>query len=161
MSRLLLVSNRLPVTLAMGPDGVRVERSAGGLATGMREPHERSGGLWFGWPGPLEIDSDDARCALAARFNQLGIVPVYLSALEIRRFYQGFANDVLWPLFHYLTGQIPLRVEGWEEYCAANQRFADTVVEHYRPGDLIWVHDYQLMLVPALLRKRLQRARSG
>jgi trehalose 6-phosphate synthase/phosphatase len=147
--------------LAMSPDGVRVERSAGGLATGMREPHERSKGLWFGWPGPLEIDSAEIRAGLAPRFAELGIVPVYLSDAEIRRFYQGFANDVLWPLFHYLTGQVSLRVEGFDEYCAANQRFADTVVEHYRPGDIIWVHDYQLMLVPSLIRKRLPRARIG
>jgi trehalose 6-phosphate synthase/phosphatase len=161
MERLLLVSNRLPVTLAMSPEGVRVERSAGGLATGMREPHERSKGLWFGWPGPLEIDTEEVRRSLAPRFTELGIVPVYLSDAEIRRFYQGFANDVLWPLFHYLTGQVSLRVEGWDEYCAANQRFADIVVEHYRPGDLIWVHDYQLMLVPALIRKRLPHARIG
>ena len=98
----------------MSPDGVRVERSAGGLATGMREPHERSKGLWFGWPGPLEIDSAEIRAGLAPRFAELGIVPVYLSDAEIRRFYQGFANDVLWPLFHYLTGQVSLRVEGFE-----------------------------------------------
>jgi trehalose 6-phosphate synthase/phosphatase len=100
MSRLLLISNRLPVTLVVTAEGVRVERSAGGLATGLRQPHEQSKGLWIGWPGSLEIDTEEVRAVLATRFNELGIVPVYLTPQEIRRYYQGFANGVLWPLFH-------------------------------------------------------------
>jgi trehalose 6-phosphate synthase/phosphatase len=161
MSRLILVSNRLPVTLASGPGGVRVERSVGGLATGLRDAHERNGGLWIGWPGPFAPDTDAVRAQLEPRFEELRIAPVYLSAREVRRYYEGFANGVLWPLFHYLTGRVPLRVEGWADYLAANERFARAVVEHHEPGDLIWVHDYQLMLVPALIRRELPQARIG
>src|SRR5262245_63980969 len=107
MNRLLLVSNRLPVTLTVGPRGVQVERSVGGLATGLRESHERSGGLWIGWPGPMEFESEAVRARVESRFATLGIVPVYLSTREVRRYYEGFANSVLWPLFHYMTGALP------------------------------------------------------
>ena len=161
MNRLVLVSNRLPLTLATYPDGVHIERSAGGLATGLSGPHERSGGIWIGWPGPLDVDTEAVRDSLEPRFTEMGIVPLYLSPSEIQRYYQVFANGIIWPLFHYLTGQVPLRVEGWAEYFAVNQRFADTVVQHSRPDDLIWVHDYQLLLVPALIRRQRPDARIG
>ena len=160
--RLILVSNRLPVTVSPGgPDGLRVEPSTGGLATGLREPHRRLGGPWVGWPGPYADPGEPGRAAVAARLAELGTVPVHMSPREVSRFYEGFANGVLWPAFHYLIGRVPLRVEGWEEYRAVNERFADTVVDLYRVGDSIWVHDYQLLLLPALLRQRLPRARIG
>ena len=160
MSRLILVSNRLPVTLAYGPKGLRVERSVGGVATGLRLQHEQSGGLWIGWPGPIEADPA-TRGELESRLAELGIVPVHLTEREVRRYYEGYANGVLWPLFHYLTGLVPVRARGWEDYVAANRHFARTVIEQYRPGDLIWVHDYQLMLVPGMIRRELPDARIG
>jgi trehalose 6-phosphate synthase/phosphatase len=161
MNRLILVSNRLPVTLDSGPDGAHVKRSVGGLATGLREPHERTAGLWIGWPGPLDPDTDEIRNQLKPRFQALGIVPVYLSAREVRRYYEEFANGLLWPLFHYLTGKVPLRTEGWSDYVSVNERFARAVAESYQPGDFIWVHDYQLLLVPAMIRRHLPDAHIG
>jgi trehalose 6-phosphate synthase/phosphatase len=86
---------------------------------------------------------------------------VWLSQAEVTRFYESVSNGVIWPLFHYLIDQIPLHVEHWQVYEAVNARFADAVVAHYRPGDRIWVHDYQLMLLPRLLRTRLPNARIG
>lgn len=161
MSRLILVSNRLPVTVTRPNGELCVERSVGGLATALSRPHERTGGLWIGWPGACD-DLDTAEFAqLESRLAEIGTVPVRLTAREVSRYYGTFSNGVLWPLFHYLTGVPPLRVEGWEEYRAANARFADTVAAHYRPGDVVWVHDYQLMLVPQLLRERLPEARIG
>jgi trehalose 6-phosphate synthase/phosphatase len=151
MSRIILVSNRLPVTVARDDHGVRVERSVGGLATALREPHERSGGVWIGWPGPTD----------GMPAQEMGAVPVHLTAREVERFYESFANGVIWPLFHYLTGNLPLRVEGWDEYKSVNARFAEVVCEQYRPGDRIWVHDYQLMLVPEYVRERVPDARIG
>jgi len=161
VSRLILVSNRLPVTVHNVSGVLRIEKSVGGLATGLREPHERSGGLWVGWPGPTDTFSDALRGQLHERLAEIGTVPVHLSRSDIAQFYETFSNGVLWPLFHYNPGQIPLRVEGWESYCSVNRRFADRVAELYRPGDTIWVHDYQLMLVPALLRQRIPDARIG
>ncbi len=86
---------------------------------------------------------------------------VPLSAEQVTRYYEGYSNGVLWPLFHYLLDQIPLHVSDWDAYVEANERFADVVAAQYRPGDLIWVHDYQLLLVPGLLRRRLPDARIG
>ncbi|HLK10017.1 MAG TPA: bifunctional alpha,alpha-trehalose-phosphate synthase (UDP-forming)/trehalose-phosphatase [Candidatus Binatia bacterium] len=161
MSRLLLVANRLPVTVAPGgAQGPLVRRSTGGVATGLRSLHERSGGLWIGWPGRADVEPP-ARAALERRLAELRTVPVWLDPGEARRFYEGFANGVLWPLFHYLLDPMPLHVQGWDAYERVNARFADAVAAHHRPGDLVWVHDYQLMLVPRLVRERLPQARIG
>ncbi len=161
MSRLLLVSNRLPVTVKADKDGVSVVRSAGGLATGLRGPHERSGGVWIGWPGEVSRLTPAQRASVDAQLADLRCVPLHLSASEVSRFYEGYSNRVLWPLCHYLIERIPRQDRDWEVYRKVNERFADLVVRHYQPGDTIWVHDYQLMLVPAFLRARLPQARIG
>ena len=84
-----------------------------------------------------------------------------LSAAEVQRYYDGFSNGVLWPLLHYQLDRLPLTAEGWETYERVNRRFADAIVDQYRPGDLIWIHDYQLALVPGLVRRRLPDAAIG
>jgi len=160
-SRLLIVSNRLPVTVTVDGAEVRVAPSAGGLATGLRGPHERTRGLWIGWPGDLEDLSEEQHAAVTAQLTELRTVPVELSREEVKAYYEGFSNGVLWPLFHYLLDLIPLGASEWNAYRAANERFAEAVVREYRPGDLVWVQDYQLLLVPALLRKKIPRARIG
>ena len=157
--RLLIVSNRLPVTIVPTDAGHEVHRSAGGLATGLHGPHQRSGGLWIGWPGAAWSGLDGA--SVREELRRLHMVPVELSAEEERVFYGDISNAVLWPLCHDRLDQLPLRVEGWDVYEEVNRRFADVVVQHYRPGDVIWVHDYQLMLVPEALRRRLPGARIG
>jgi trehalose 6-phosphate synthase/phosphatase len=160
MSRLVIVSNRLPVTVTRADGALAVERSPGGLATGLSCPHQRSGGLWVGWPGVADLDASE-RDELAPRLAELRNVPVWLDAEEVRRYYDGFSNGVLWPLFHYLVDQMPLQVKDWDAYEKVNERFADVVAAHYRPGDLVWIHDFQLMLVPRLLRARVPEARIG
>ncbi len=159
--RVLLVSNRLPVTVKVDKQKVTVARSSGGLATGLSGPHRRSGGLWIGWPGETSRLDEAQREQLDADLTALNTVPLYLSASEVNRFYESFSNGVLWPLFHYLVDRIPLHPRDWNTYEQVNQRFADLVAERYRPGDLIWVHDYQLCLVPGMLRQRLPEARIG
>jgi trehalose 6-phosphate synthase/phosphatase len=161
MSRLLLVSNRLPVTVKAEKDAVSVVRSAGGLATGLSRPHERSGGVWIGWPGDVSRLSGAQRSKVEGQLTALRCVPLYLSASEVSRYYEGYSNRVLWPLCHYLLDRMPRHHKDWEVYAKVNERFADLVARHYQPGDTIWVHDYQLMLVPGLLRERLPQARIG
>jgi trehalose 6-phosphate synthase/phosphatase len=161
MSRLLLVSNRLPVTVKAEKDQVSVVRSAGGLATGLSRPHERSGGVWIGWPGDVSKLTGAQRTQVESQLSALRCVPLYLSASEVSRFYEGYSNRVLWPLCHYLLDRMPRQHRDWEVYAKVNERFADLVVRHYKPGDTIWVQDYQLMLVPGLLRERLPEARIG
>ena len=161
MQRVLIVANRLPITVKATDGGVDVQRSAGGLATGLLRPHEQSGGLWIGWSGAPEELTADQHTELDQQLAAMRLVSVPLTADQVTRYYENFSNGVLWPLFHYLLDQVPLHVRDWDAYAEVNERFADVVAEHYRPGDLIWVHDYQLLLLPDLLRKRLPDARIG
>jgi trehalose 6-phosphate synthase/phosphatase len=161
MSRLLIVANRLPVTVRSTPDGVEVERSSGGLATGMSRPHEQSGGLWIGWSGTTDEMTAGQQAELEGQLAAMRLVAVPLTSDQVTRYYEGYSNGVLWPLFHYLLDQVPLQSGDWDAYVQANQVFADVVAEQYTPGDMVWVHDYQLLLVPGLLRRRLPDARIG
>ncbi|XXY48977.1 bifunctional alpha,alpha-trehalose-phosphate synthase (UDP-forming)/trehalose-phosphatase [Sorangium sp. So ce269] len=162
MARLLIVSNRLPISVRVDRGALSLTRSSGGLAAAMRGPHERMCALWIGWPGSVAGLSPEQRQDADAALAGIRAVPVHLGAAEQSRFYDGFSNGVLWPLFHYLLDKVNLDAElDWEAYQRVNERFADAVAEQYTPGDAIWVHDYQLMLLPALLRKRLPGARIG
>jgi trehalose 6-phosphate synthase/phosphatase len=161
MSRILIVSNRLPVTAKLEDGRVTVEPSPGGLATGLRGVHDRTEGLWIGWPGELPRLSAKRRRCLEEKLSELRVAPVYLTDREVKGFYEDIANGVLWPLFSYILAELPLDVKHWDIYRAVNEKIADAVVEHHRPGDLIWVHDYHLMLVPQMLRRRLPDARIG
>lgn len=159
--RLLIVSNRLPVTISMQGGEPVVTPSVGGLATGLRTAHERSGGLWIGWPGVRETPDEVARRKLARALEAMRLVPVPLSAKEVATYYEHVSNGVLWPICHDRLDQLPIRVEGWDVYERVNARFADAVAAHYQTGDLVWVHDYQLLRVPALVRERIPGARIG
>jgi len=161
MPRVLIVANRLPVTVKATDGGVEVQRSSGGLATGLLRPHEQSGGLWIGWSGATEELGPGQQAELDRQLADMRLVTVPLTSEQVTRYYEGFSNGVLWPLFHYLLDQVPLHVRDWEPYAEANERFADIVAQHYQPGDLIWVHDYHLLLLPGLLRQRLPDARIG
>ncbi|WP_437589036.1 bifunctional alpha,alpha-trehalose-phosphate synthase (UDP-forming)/trehalose-phosphatase [Sorangium sp. So ce1000] len=162
MARLLIVSNRLPISVRVERGALCLTRSSGGLATAMRGPHERMNALWIGWPGSVASLSPEQRDDADAALAGIRAVPVHLGAAEQHRFYDGFSNGVLWPLFHYLLDKVNLDAElDWEAYQRVNERFADVVAAQYAPGDAIWVHDYQLMLLPALLRRRLPGARIG
>jgi trehalose 6-phosphate synthase/phosphatase len=161
MSRLLIVANRLPVTVRTTPDGVDVERSTGGLATGLARPHEQSGGLWIGWSGAGEDLTADQQAQLDRQLAAQRLVAVPLTRGQVTRYYEGYSNGVLWPLFHYLLDQVPLQASDWDAYVEANELFAEVVAAQYRPGDLVWVHDYQLLLLPGLLRRRIPEARIG
>jgi trehalose 6-phosphate synthase/phosphatase len=133
--------------------------SAGGLATGLSGPHKRSGGLWIGWPGDVGKLDETKRRELDAHLTELRCAPVYLGTEEVTRFYDGFSNGVLWPLFHYLGLPQEDRLattrnfeSQFDAYKRANQMFADVVYEHYQEGDVIWCHDYHLMFLPKCLK---------
>jgi trehalose 6-phosphate synthase/phosphatase len=162
MGRVLIVSNRLPVTVGRDDDGaLRVSRSSGGLATGLAGVHARTGGLWIGWPGITGELSPEDQALLAQRYADMSVVPVPLNADEVEQYYEHFCNGILWPALHYLIGQLPLEIPDFGLYERVNRRFAAAAVASYQPGDTIWVHDYQLMLVPEMIRERLPDARIG
>jgi trehalose 6-phosphate synthase/phosphatase len=160
-ARLLIVSNRLPVTVKVEDGHPIVSRSVGGLTTGLQAPHDRSGGLWIGWPGDIEGITPEMRADVDRQLAAERAVPICLTEREVKLFYEQISNEVLWPICHDRIDRLPLHVEGWDVYEAVNARFADAVAEHYRPGDVVWVHDYQLLRVPALIRERIPDARIG
>jgi trehalose 6-phosphate synthase/phosphatase len=161
MARVLIVANRLPVTVRVADGAVEVQKSSGGLATGLLRPHEQSGGLWIGWSGATEELTPEQQAQLDQQLDAMRLVGIPLTGEQVTRYYEGFSNGVLWPLFHYLVDQLPLHVRDWEPYVEVNELFAEHVAQHYQPGDLVWVHDYQLLLLPELLRKRFPDARIG
>jgi trehalose 6-phosphate synthase/phosphatase len=161
LQRTIIVSNRLPVTVQLQDGQVSMQPSSGGLATGLAQPHEQYGGLWIGWPGQLDTLPDAERETCERWLCEHRFVPIPLSAEEVERYYEGYSNGVLWPLFHYLPGQIPREIENFDCYEAVNERFAEEIARLHRPGDRIWIHDYHLLRVPALVRRRVPDARIG
>jgi trehalose 6-phosphate synthase/phosphatase len=161
MARVILVSNRLPVVLRAEKSRLIASPGAGGLASGLKHTHEESDSLWVGWAGEIGRFSASVRAEAARHLADRRFVPVELTRAEVARYYDGFSNAVLWPLFHYLLDRIPADKHGWDAYRTVNERFADVVASNVQPGDLVWVHDYQLLLLPALLRRRLPGTKIG
>ena len=162
MSNLILASNRLPVTIHAEEGDARLESSPGGLATGLSTLRSDPRTTWLGWPGlPLSSLAEPRRSEIAMRLRDERLVPVELHEAEVALYYDGVSNGMLWPLLHSLLGDLPLRTTGWDEYTAVNERFAERIAAVHRRGDVVWVHDYHLMLLPAALRRRLPEARIG
>ena len=123
--------------------------------TGLRPLHESSGGLWVGYPGA------DPTAEVRRELEDRNLVPVDVDPDDYRGYYEGYSNDAIWPLFHYFTEFGSYVPEEFEAYRRVNQRFADVVCDLVEPGDAVWVHDYQLMLVPRMLRDRGLDVRIG
>ncbi|KAJ3342798.1 Trehalose-6-P synthase/phosphatase complex synthase subunit [Gonapodya sp. JEL0774] len=158
--RLLVVSNRLPVTITSTPEGSwKYKMSSGGLVSALegvrsKSPQLRDQMLWIGWPGADFSPAEQAivRGALMVEYNCL---PIFIPDAIADLHYNGFSNSILWPLFHYYPGEIHFNQDYWDAYTQANQQFADSIADILQDGDLVWVHDYHLMLLPEMLRKRI------
>jgi trehalose 6-phosphate synthase/phosphatase len=146
---LTIVSNRLPYTVERVRQGLERHPSAGGLVSALDPVLQLRGGTWVGWPG-VELRPGET---IEQPGDPYSVVPVELTAAEVRSFYSGFSNASLWPLFHSLSSRTRFARSEWDAYQEANERFARAAAEHAGRGELVWVHDYQLMLVPALLRR--------
>jgi trehalose 6-phosphate synthase/phosphatase len=158
--RVVIVSNRLPFSMSERDGRPTLQRSSGGLAAALRRIHERSATLWIGSLGAPALTDATAR-AMEERLDAAGAANVRLSDAEFAGFYRQFANGILWPTLHGMACPSATDHSGWEMYCTVNERFANAVASRWRNGDTIWIHDYQLMLLPALLRDRLPNARIG
>ena len=154
---LINVSNRLPVTV--GDD--KITKSSGGLVAALEglsaEKYEIQ---WIGWPGGV-TDLERQEGVERRMVAEYGCIPVFLSAEEEEAFYEGFSNSSIWPLLHYMPDYLRYEPDWWEEYRKVNQRFADKVLGIAKKGDMVWVHDYQLLLLPAMLRKASSGLRIG
>lgn len=150
--RLILVSNRLPVVMSQSEAGWDARIAAGGLATGLSGPHRESGGRWIGWPGVVSADGELSKDVhgLLADCDMLGIG---LTEAEHEAYYTRISNRSLWPLFHYFPERMRFDAADWEVYREVNRRFADAVLQELQPGDFVFVQDFHLMLLPAMLRE--------
>jgi trehalose 6-phosphate synthase/phosphatase len=160
-ARLLIVSNRLPVTARRTDDGMTLARSVGGLASALRGPHASSESWWIGWVGDAKGLDAKERSEIREQLRTMRAAHVSVDPADARVFYGKLSNGILWPLFHDRLDRLPLDLGGWDVYERVNERFADAVAELWRPGDLVWIHDYHLMRLPALLRARIPQARIG
>ena len=161
-NRLIVVSNRLPHTLKRTGSGWKTEKSSGGLATALGPLLKRTSGLWVGWPGDNSGIVDEKRREVLSNWaEQERYVSVDLPPAVARGFYEGFSNQTLWPLFHHFPYVLRFDPGEWKDYVEANERFCEVVLKHLRPGDMVWIHDYQLMLLPKLLREAAPDTRIG
>ena len=153
---LVILANRLPVDRVQLPDGTDGwRRSPGGLVTALEPVMRANDGAWVGWPGAAD---DDLEPFVE---DGLQLVPVHMSAQEVEEFYEGFSNGTLWPLYHDLVAKPEFHREWWDAYVTVNQRFADRAAEVAAEGATVWVQDYQLQLVPQMLRDQRPDLRIG
>ncbi|SMC32598.1 bifunctional alpha,alpha-trehalose-phosphate synthase (UDP-forming)/trehalose-phosphatase [Moheibacter sediminis] len=154
-NKTIIVSNRLPLNVSVEQGDVKVFPSVGGLATGMKSIHQNSESLWIGWAG---VASDEIDEITAEKIKKLSIkekcVPVPLTHQELEEYYFGFSNRVLWPLFHYFMEYADYDETHWEAYKKVNEKFAEIILENLNEGDKIWVHDYQLLLLPQMIKDK-------
>ena len=152
--RLVVVSNRLPLVLTRGPDGSwRARQGQGGLVTALAPVLRDRGGLWIGWPGATEDSALATVRSMPADETGYTIEPVALTDEELDRYYRGFSNEILWPLFHDMPGRCNFDPGYWPTYQQVNRKFAETVARCTTEHNYVWVQDYHLMLVADELRR--------
>lgn len=163
MSKIIIVSNRLPIAIKKKDGAFEYEKSIGGLATGLKSVHENADTLWIGWLGfpDEQLNEEEMECVKKELFDTYRCIPVFLSEEEIDLFYYGFCNKTIWPLFHYFLDKTEYNFTTWEAYKKVNQKFSDVVKDIACDGDIIWIHDYQLMLLPKILKEQYPNARIG
>jgi trehalose 6-phosphate synthase/phosphatase len=161
MSKLFIVSNRLPVTISRRNGTLKIQSSVGGLATGLDSFHQSYNSLWIGWPGYVSTRKDRDEKKIRQSLREKNCYPVFLSKYDVENYYHGFCNKTIWPLFHYFTERAVYDNHYWEAYQRVNQQFFEAVSKYASHGDKIWIHDYQLMLLPSLLRKKIPDAVIG
>lgn len=156
MSKLIIVSNRLPLQISINDEKLNVSPSVGGLATGVKSVHKGyKNSKWVGWSGltneeiPQKLEKEVLKAV-----DKEDCVTVPLSEEDMELYYFGFSNKTIWPLFHYFTQFTEFRQEHWAAYKAVNQKFADVIIDLIESGDKVWVHDYQLLLLPQMIKDK-------
>ena len=150
MGKTIIISNRLPVKIVQDNNELVYKASEGGLATGLNSVFKQGNNLWVGWPG-LAIEKSQEEEVHSNLIKQ-HMKPVFLSSEEIEDFYEGFSNETLWPNFHYFNQYTVYKEELWLAYQRVNQKFAESLSEELEDDDTVWIHDYQLLLLPQLIR---------
>jgi trehalose 6-phosphate synthase/phosphatase len=166
--RLVVVSNRLPFTVSFQEGALQYKPSAGGLTTGLwsyldgkaQAGVERPEHLWMGWPG-ASVPPEHEAAVRAYGEQQFKSSPVFLPEESMDRFYLGFCNKTIWPLFHYFPTLTHYEEDYWQEYQNVNRIFGEAVIKALQPDDVLWIHDYHLMLLPKLVREKFPEMAIG
>lgn len=152
--RLYIISNRLPVKVALTADRQMVlSRSEGGLATGLNSLEISCEKRWIGWPGVC-TDSEEEKRRIRLQLEAMNFHPVFLSEKQYENYYEGYNNSTIWPLCHYFYAYTQYRQDYWAYYKEVNMLFCEEIAKIIQPDDWVWVQDYHLMLLPGLLRKK-------
>ncbi len=155
MDKIVLVSNRLPITLSRRGGSINLQSSVGGLARSLDVIRGRFKVVWVGWPGLPEEDLADMEEELGGKLTEVGLNPVHLPRQEVQNYYYGYCNRTIWPLFHYFPEYTVNEEKFWKSYVRVNERFRKAVEDVVEPGDIVWVHDYHLFLLPKMLRESM------
>ncbi|MFC2119117.1 bifunctional alpha,alpha-trehalose-phosphate synthase (UDP-forming)/trehalose-phosphatase [Bacteroidota bacterium] len=153
MDGIIIVSNRLPISIKKSDGKYNVIQSAGGLATGLKSYHQNNNSLWIGWPS-IEAENLEEEKIISKLLAKDHCLPVFLTKELIELYYDGFCNATIWPLFHYFTDYTQFRKTYWNAYEQVNFLFAEAILATAKQNDMVWIHDYQLMLVPDLVKSK-------
>lgn len=152
--RTIIISNRLPVRIEKRANELHFIPSEGGLATGLGSYYKTGSNIWVGWPGYIPENESEEQL-IRTELAKLNLIPVFLSAEDLEGYYEGFSNEILWPICHYRLSYAVFDKSYWLAYQKVNQHFCDIILaQNITSKDELWVHDYQLMLLPQLLRQQ-------
>ncbi|RMF97470.1 MAG: bifunctional alpha,alpha-trehalose-phosphate synthase (UDP-forming)/trehalose-phosphatase [Candidatus Schekmanbacteria bacterium] len=167
--KLIIVSNRLPVVVEKKDEKLNLKMSAGGLVSGLTAYLDSVKGssskkgpdfLWIGWP-EISPDEKTKKLLKTKELPKLNAYPVFIPEESMDKYYHGFCNNTIWPLFHYFPSYTVFDHDLWKHYKIVNNLFYDAVTEVVEPDDIVWVHDYHLMLLPNLLRQKYPKLAIG
>lgn len=160
MSRLIIISNRLPVSITDRNGELKLNPSAGGLATGLNSLKSEREVHWIGWPG-INTSNKEKQSIITKKLKELNMTPVFIPKDKFSGYYNGFSNSTLWPLFHYFQQYSDFYERTWRDYQHVNYLFAEQIFKTTNKDDVFWVQDYHLMLVPKLIRQHFTQASIG
>ena len=156
----IIIANRLPVKIERNGDEFDIVRSEGGLATGLGSLDTDSDIYWVGWPGIFTDDKDEKK-EITKKLHAMNFHPIFLNEDQIENYYEGYSNSTIWPLCHYFFSFIEYRADYWEAYQEVNTLFCSEALQFIEENDIVWVQDYQLMLLPKKIRDKKPNANIG
>jgi len=152
--KLIIISNRLPLKIVEENNEHKIIHSQGGVATGLDSLETTVEKHWVGWPG-MYLEDCEEKEEIDKQLSEKNFHPVYLTPEQIENYYEGYSNSVLWPLCHYFPNYMHYEDKYWEAYKEVNALFCEAAIKIIEPGDIVWVQDYQLMLVPGKIREKI------
>lgn len=161
MGKTIIVSNRLPVKMKIEEGKLSYKPSEGGLATGLGSIYKEGDNIWLGWPGLATDKKNNFKNEITDTLKKESMYPVFLTSQEIEDFYEGFCNETIWPNFHYFNQYIIYDDDMWKAYQKVNRKFAKALEKVAEPDDTIWIHDYQLLLLPEMIRSKFPKIGIG